>query len=133
MEYAFDTNIIIHFIKGTHSVLKNRDIAVLYNARFIIPPFVNYEIRRGLMIQPVPKRLLAYDLICKDCAVEEMTTVCWLNAADIYVDLYLKHLTVSDSDIIIAAFCLVNGYTLVTDNIKDYKNISGLKYTNWID
>jgi len=65
MEYAFDTNTVIHLMRGTPSVRKNREKAQKSGARFIIPPFVNYEIRRGLIIKPIPAHEKAYTVICE--------------------------------------------------------------------
>ncbi len=56
----------------------------------------------------------------------------WENAANIYAELYRKRFTVKDADIVIAAFCLANGYTLVTNNISDFKNIDGLQFIDWV-
>jgi len=36
-----------------------------------------------------------------------------------------------DADIFIAAYCLNNGYTLVTDNTNDFERIEGLQVINW--
>jgi predicted nucleic acid-binding protein len=36
-----------------------------------------------------------------------------------------------DADIFIAAYCIINGYTLVTDNINDFNRIDKLKFINW--
>ena len=57
----------------------------------------------------------------------------WVKSAHIFVEMRKKSFTVGDDDIFIAAFCLLNGYTLVTRNVKDFENISGMKYVNWID
>ena len=55
----------------------------------------------------------------------------WAIATKIYAGLYNKHLTVGENDIQIAAFCLHNGYTLVTNNTDDFKNITGLELVDW--
>ena len=99
MDYAFDTNAIIHLMCGTQSVKSNREQAQKSGARFIIPPFVNYEVRRGLMIKPIFKHVKAYDIICSNCSLEEMTVDVWLRAAQIYAELYSKRFTVKDADI----------------------------------
>ena len=132
MDYAFDSNTIIHLMRGTQSVKENREKAAVSGSRFIIPPFVNYEIKRGLIIKPIPKHEKAYAVVCDNCLLEEMTVDSWIRAAQIYAELYSKRLTVRDSDIVIAAFCMVNDYTLVTDNTKDFENIDGLQLTNWV-
>lgn len=132
MDYAFDTNTIIHLMRGTDSVRENREKAKNNGARFIIPPFVNYEIRRGLIIKPISKHENAYAVIFNNCFLGEMTVAVWERAAKIYAELYIKRFTVKDADILIAAFCIVNGYTLVTDNTKDFENIDGLILENWV-
>ena len=48
MGFAFDTNAIIHLMRGTPSIRVKRENAVAQGERFYIPPFVNYEILRGL-------------------------------------------------------------------------------------
>jgi len=133
MEYAFDTNTIIHLMRGTPSVRENREKAQKSGARFIISPFVNYEIQRGLIIKPIPAHKKAYAVICDNCSLEDMTADAWERAAHIYAGLYSKHFTVKDADILIASFCVVNGYTLVTANIKDFENIDDLQFVNWVE
>ena len=132
MDYALDTNIIIHLMRGTQSVKENRENAHNAGSQFIIPPFVNYEVRRGLFVKPVPRHEQAYNIIFENCTLGEMTVDTWICAAKIYSELYTKHFTVKDADILIAAFCLVEGYTLVTDNTKDFENINGLQLVNWV-
>lgn len=133
MEYAFDTNTIIHLMRGTNSVRKNREKAQKSGARFVIQPIVNYEVRRGLIIKPIPAHEKAYGVICDNCSFEEMTVEAWECAARIYAELYAKHFTVNDADILIASFCITNGYILVTHNIKDFENIDGLQLVDWVE
>jgi predicted nucleic acid-binding protein len=120
-------------MRGLHSIRENRKKAQDKGARFIIPPFVNYEIMRGLIIKPVSSHEKAYAVIRENCSLEEMTVDVWVRAAQIYAELYSKRFTVSEADIIIAAFCLENDYTLVTSNTKDFENIDGLKLVNWVE
>ena len=51
MDYAFDTNLIIHLMRGTKSVELKVDEARKSESRFIIPYTVNYEIMRGLELK----------------------------------------------------------------------------------
>ena len=131
-EYAFDTNIIIHLMRGTESVHENRKQAQASGARFVIPPFANYEVRRGLLIKSNPAHERAYSVICENCFLENMTADIWECASKIYAELYQKRFTVKDADILIAAFCIVNNYVLVTNNTKDFENIDGLQLINWV-
>lgn len=61
-----------------------------------------------------------------------MTDEVWERAAQIYAELYVKHFTVADADILIASFCILNDCTLVTENGKDFENIDRLHFENWI-
>jgi tRNA(fMet)-specific endonuclease VapC len=38
---------------------------------------------------------------------------------------------IEDSDLLIAAYCLKHRLTLVTNNVKHFKNIENLKIVNW--
>ena len=131
MDYAFDTNTIIHLMRGTDSVVECREKANKQGASFAIPLFVHYEIKRGLIIKPIPEHITAYGIICENCLVGEMTAEVWEQAANIYAELYAKRFTVRDSDILIAAYCIVYGYTLVTANVKDFENMEGLLIEDW--
>ena len=132
MNYAFDTNIVIHLMIGTESVRRNRDNARSIGAAFYVPPFVQYEIERGLLIKPSPKNERAYARLLENCDLGGMTVGTWKRAAEIFADLYAKRLTVRDSDILIAAFCIMNDCTLITNNTKDYVNINGLNIVDWV-
>ena len=70
--------------------------------------------------------------MCTWYPIGEMRLETWELAANIYTDLRKAHYTVGDADILIAAFCLIDGYTLVTNNTKDFKNIDGLRFVDWV-
>ena len=38
---------------------------------------------------------------------------------------------IEDTDLLIAAQCVTNGYTLVTNNMRHFDNIDGLSAVNW--
>jgi tRNA(fMet)-specific endonuclease VapC len=65
------------------------------------------------------------------CEIVDMGEIIWDIAKEIYVSLYRNGFTVGEIDILIGAFCLQHGYTLVTANTKDFKNMNGLKIENW--
>ena len=55
----------------------------------------------------------------------------WQRAAQIYASLSQQGNLIDDADIFIAAFCLVNDCTLVTNNTRHFKHIIGLNFVNW--
>jgi len=133
MTYALDTNTLIYLISRNERVIEKRNNALLAGCEFIIPPVADYEIQRGLLYRPSPRKEKIYFSIRQHHGVGIMTPKMWVKSASIYVDLRKKGFSVSDNDIFIAAFCLLNDYTLVTRNTKDFENIVGLRQVNWID
>ena len=133
MVYALDTNTIIRYLRKEANTLRNFNKAVMNRANFAIPRVVDYEIQRGFHIYPAPSKLAAYKkLIGKEfCNIAEIDVYCWERAGHIYEELYHKKLTIGELDILIAAICLENGYTLVTNNTKDFENINSLNLDDW--
>jgi len=76
----------------------------------------------------------AYYFLRNNCITKEMTESVWVRAAHIYADLKSKGFKVKgqDADILIAAFCIESGYTLVTNNTNDFKNIDNLQMEDWV-
>ena len=132
MTYALDTNTIIHLLKHTPSVLKQRNSVLKDGAGLIIPPYVNFELRRGFRYVKATAKEQSYQILCTRYPVGEMRADTWELAATIYADLRQASFTVGDADILIAAFCIIDGYTLVTNNTKDFKNISDLLMVDWV-
>ena len=60
MIYALDTNALIFLMNNDEKVIEKRDKAILAGGRFIIPPVVDYEIQRGLLYKPSPKKEKIY-------------------------------------------------------------------------
>jgi len=94
---------------------------------------VDYEIKRGLLIKPSAEKEQVYNIIYNHCILGMVCAQVWRCATQIYAGLYAKHLTVSDADILIAAFCIENNCTLVTNNTKDFENIERLNLVDWVE
>ena len=133
MKYALDTNIMIHILRGTPSVCAQCDKAIGNGESMVIPPFVNYEMRRGFLYKPAPMKEKAYKLFCSRYPVGEMNAEVWERAAVLYAKLRRSGRTANDADLLIAAFCIVNGYTLATANIRHFEPIEGVLLVNWVD
>ena len=134
MVYVLDTNVIIHYLKKEPSVKNKFRQAVSEGYTLLLPRAVDYEICRGLEILFATKKAAIYKEMTGSsnlCKIIDMGEEVWDLAKRIYVDLYHKNLTVGEIDILIGAFCLYHDYTLVTSNIKDFRNINGIKLENW--
>ena len=73
--------------------------------------------------------------LCENGIKNEMTLEIWEKAVEIYVRLISKGTPIGkdgkESDIFIAAFCIINDYVLVTNNTEHYGRIEELKIVNW--
>ena len=133
MTYALETNIISYWIQKNKTVSERITQVIRQGSAIIIPPSTYYEIRRGFKHKAAPGKEYAFSLICKTYEIGEMNLAAWEEAADIYATSRRAGRPVEDTDILIAAFCIVNGYTLVTNNTKHFEHIDGLQYVNWLE
>jgi tRNA(fMet)-specific endonuclease VapC len=131
MTYTLDTNAIIDVLNKETSAVKQFNDAVRTNAPVVIPSVVDYEILRGFYHAPNPRKEAVYKNMRLNCPVIEVNADIWDKSAQIWAKLRKNGFTVGDADILIAAICLTNGYTLVTHNSKDFVNIGGLRLVDW--
>ncbi|MBR2255761.1 MAG: type II toxin-antitoxin system VapC family toxin [Blautia sp.] len=52
---------------------------------------------------------------------------------DIFADLERRHMRISDRDTMIAAHARSLGYTVVTNNTREFSRVTGLKVEDWIE
>ena len=122
MIYALDTNSVSYFIQG-HSRVSALLRKVLADGHFlIIPPITYYEIRRGFLRKSAPAKERVFERICTMYPIGEMNIAVWEYAARLYAELSRAGQMIEDADILIAAFCIVGGYTLVTHNTRHFKD-----------
>ena len=131
--FALDTNIISFMVKGDEVVCNAFRSANSEQNIFVIPIPAYYEIRRGLLAVNALTQMKAFDKLCESFDIKEMNLESWEMAANIWANLRRRGSPVGkdDGDIFIAATCIVNDYTLVTDNTCDFIRIEGLKFVNW--
>jgi predicted nucleic acid-binding protein len=118
-------------LRNNPKVCKKFDIAIESGEEIVIPPLVHYEIKRGFACKSAPKRENSYNILTEQCLVGEMDEEVLERGASIYASLYSNKRTIDDVDLLIAAFCIVGEYTLITHNVKHFKVINGLKIDDW--
>ena len=134
MTYALDTNIVIRYLRHDPDVRRKLHDSVMSGDDLIIPKIVHYEIKRGFRILHAPSKEKAYGIFvgldgC--CDIAEIDEPSWERAESVYAALYRKGLTIGELDILIAAFCLDKGYTLITNNTKHFEVVDGLSIEDW--
>ena len=136
--YALDTNTISYLLRVEGNVGANFQKEILVdNNSYVVPYIVVYEVKRWLHDKPTKqmrlfdKKFDAFFSVVKEDAV--MGGDVWDMASQIYINLKQTGQLIGDADIIIAAYCIVNDYTLVTRNKRDFIRINNLKFVNWYD
>ena len=140
MIYALDSNIVSFLLRPTKNpeVVKRFDEILEQGHDYVIPPFCYYEVywlllRKGAVAQTRSFR----DIYINSLTELNMGETEFEKAAEIRAMLEERGTPIGkegnqDADIFIAAHCIVNGYTLVTDNTSDFQRIGGgLKIVNW--
>jgi predicted nucleic acid-binding protein len=132
MTYALDTNIISYLLQDRNDVQNRAREALLKGDDLVIPPLAYYEVRRGLLLKNAYKKSSAFEQMCSAFTVGEMTLAALDEAARQYAFLRRTGHSVDDADLLIAAFCITNKYTLITNNVRHFVVINGLRFENWL-
>ena len=109
MIYALDTNTITFFLKEDAHVKQQADTALDAGHELVIPKIVDYEVQRGLVARRMNKKLREYIAFRDTMAVGVISEAVWQKAVQVYASLSQQGKPIGDGDVLIAAFCLVNG------------------------
>jgi tRNA(fMet)-specific endonuclease VapC len=131
MTYALDTNTLTYLMHKNKSVEVAFQKALEQGDEYTIPPMVYYEFKRWLAVKNAAVQLEKFNRIYNPTQKLPMSERCWDKAVNIYASLIKSGRIIDDADILIAAYCIVNGYTLVTNNIQHFERVDGLKKINW--
>jgi predicted nucleic acid-binding protein len=129
--YALDTNIISYILKNDVTVIDRYRLTANQENEFIMPPIVYFEVKRWLLEHGAKNKQTKFDEMCETIPLGNLNKKVWDVATTLYVQTRKKGNPMSDADLIIAAFCLVNDYTLVTNNTRHFESIDGLTLINW--
>lgn len=130
MQYVLDTNIVSYCLKGTYDLEKKITAIIDSNDTIILSPVTLYEILRGLFAVKAQRRLALFNDLCGSFEEKDLVKADWIEAARLYAE-NLDH-PMSESDLLQAAFCIRNGYTLVTHNTKHFAHLKKLSFEDWV-
>lgn len=128
--YLLDTNICIALIKAN---LKAMSIFLAKAVQCYIPTLVLGELYKGVYCsQKVEKNLANLNDFLSLIAIVEFDRSAALEFGLIQSELRRKGLPTGEIDALLAAVARSRTDTLVTNNIRHFKNIEGLKLENWL-
>lgn len=132
MQYLLDTNILIGAIKGQADVVKK--LAEISASDLLLSSIVLGELEFGIEKSAFPERNRAriVALVAKITliGVDAETS---LHYGKIRATLEKAGTPIGANDMWIAAQALAERVTLVTDNIKAFSRVDGLKMENWLN
>jgi len=128
--FLLDTDMVIYSLKGNEAVKQN--LRTHINDPIKITTVTLMELYYGAYkSQKVTANLARLKMIERNMGIISPDE----KSAEIFgmikADLEKKGIPLDDFDIIIASCALVHNLTLVTNNIKHYKRIDGLRLANW--
>ncbi|MCL2380736.1 MAG: PIN domain-containing protein [Treponema sp.] len=131
-KYAPDTNIISYYLKGNQSIIDRIANEADNGNIIVISPIVFYEIKRWLLAANASKKLALFEAMCSLSGIGSINKEILEAASILFSDLQRKGVAIGDNDILIAAYCIHHGFTLVTNNEKHFRDIPNLKMVNWL-
>jgi predicted nucleic acid-binding protein len=129
--FALDTNIVSYILQKREEVMDRLGEEIARGNEVVIPPIVYYEIRRGLIYSGATAKASLFKELLSDLEIESIDAATLDVAAAEYARLRKAGTPIEDADLLIGAYCVEKGYTLVMNNDKHLKLISGLSITNW--
>lgn len=132
MRYMLDTNICIYLIK--HKPLQVFEKLQEHNPDEICISAVTYaELVHGVeKSKAVERNRLALTILLSNIEILDFD----MNAAEEYgrirADLEKKGTPIGPLDMMIAGHAKSLGYTVVTNNVGEFKQVEGLQYENWV-
>ncbi|TEU13002.1 MAG: type II toxin-antitoxin system VapC family toxin [Anaerolineales bacterium] len=118
--------------KGVPSVVErvrqHRDLYGHLNITII----TYYEVMKGHEYVGALDRQKLFDEFCGLNNVIPLEQAASRRAAQVYADLRRRGNLIPDADILIAGIALAGDYVLVTQNVKHFQRVPGLRVENWL-
>ena len=131
MKYLLDTNICIHFFRGKFNLYEKINQVELKNCA--ISEITLAELVYGAENSDNPKK--NHDLINR--LTNHITILPIFSAIHLYgiekSRLRKSGIMISDFDLLIGCTAIENQLIVVTENVKEFKRIKGIKIENWIN
>ena len=132
MRYMLDTNICIYLIK--HKPPQVFEILQEHNPDEICISSVTYaELVHGVeKSKAVERNRLALTILLANIEILDFDMKAAEEYGRIRADLEKKGTPIGPLDMMIAGHAKSLGYTVVTNNVGEFKRVEGLQYENWV-
>lgn len=124
--HLLDTNIISYILENKIGIVE-RILNIEREDEIRIPDIAYYEIYRGLCFRDAKRLLPVFERFAEYYGVVSLSPSTMRIAAKIYSDLKHRGELIEDDDILIGALALEQDAVLVTNNVRHFGRIEGLK------
>lgn len=130
---TLDTNIITAFLKNDLRVVQRVSDYLELFEKLTINIISYYEILRGLKDLGNEEKLKRFEDFIQENELVSIRKNTVEKAAEIYAYLKKEGNLIEDADILMASTAIVEDLVLITNNIKHFKRVKGLRIDNWIE
>ncbi len=130
-EVLLDTDTLSYYLKQHSQVVARFDDYVESHGFVFLSRITVVEILGGLRARNASRQIEVFKKLIAKHKILDTTELSAEISAEIFAELYKKGRHSGNYDILIAGIAMANDLTLVTNNTKDYNQISGLSLDNW--
>ncbi len=132
-DVLLDTDILSYIMKKKSIVMENyqNQIQIKGSDSIYISRISVIEILGGLKARNANRQIADFQELLAKHKILDTTELSAIVSTDIFAELTKKGKHSGNYDILIAGIAIANNLTLITNNEKDYENISGLDTVNW--
>jgi tRNA(fMet)-specific endonuclease VapC len=131
MSYLLDTDICIFWLKS-HPAIKERLLAVGWNQVSICVVTVAELYYGAYNSSRVAENLVQVERLVQQLPVVPLQNHALNHFGEIKTTLRRQGQSLPDFDLLIASVALAEDYVLVTNNLRHYQRITGLRVETWI-
>ena len=132
MKYLLDTDICIYLINKKHQNLAQRIVEVP-SGDICVSSITQAELEYGVSkSRDKVKNSQALSKFLAVISVESFDSLAAVSYGQIRADLESRGETIGGMDLLIAGHAKSRGYTVVTNNVREYSRIEGLSVENWV-
>jgi tRNA(fMet)-specific endonuclease VapC len=128
--YVFDTNIVSLIVRQDMDVLQKMQTTITPTDTILGCPVVWYEVRRGLFVRDAKSQMTRFEQLFNIFLWQDYNRQDWELAAQLWAKRRTSGQPVGDADLLIGIFAFNRNAVLVTDNEKDFVDLS-VSTVNW--
>jgi tRNA(fMet)-specific endonuclease VapC len=131
--HALDTNIVAYFLKNDNVIQNKLNEEINKGNGFVIPPTVYFEIQNWLLKNSSKKRAAIFERMYSEKGIGVIDKDVLDIASKAKLKMQQQGKSISDDDLLIAAYCVKHNLPLVTNNTRHFINVEGLEILNWVE